>query len=185
MGKRIFDIIMSERDSRSGSSRDYYNNYDYKGDRIRRDDYMMRGDYSSYDSRYDNSRGSNGRDMQYYDNRSYDRSRGMDRGYSSNNHYLSREDMMKWERKIGKHFDESKLMPYLDREKIDFSMKDYTKDEMILLVNVMYSDYKEVLGEDPMNYIKMAKCFLEDKDSTIKGGEKLCAYYCLFVCDED
>ena len=41
---------------------------------------------------------------------------------------------------------------------------------------MVMSDYPQVANE-PHTYLSLAKDWLEDKDSKLKGSEKLCAYY--------
>ena len=64
-------------------------------------------------------------------------------------------------------------------------IKDYTEKEFCMTVNMLYSDYKDVLGEDVSKYVKMAKAFLEDEDSKFYGGEKLSMYYFIFADDDE
>ena len=75
------------------------------------------------------------------------------------------------------------LKQYIEKENVDFQSKDYTEEEFVMTVNMLYSDYKDVLGSDPSMYIKLAKKFLEDKDAVVKGGEKLSSYYYAIAYD--
>lgn len=65
-------------------------------------------------------------------------------------------------------------------KKIGVNFDKFSKKEFQVATNAMYSDYCEVLEKYGINkpevYASLAKAFLEDEDS-IKGGEKLSAYY--------
>ena len=49
--------------------------------------------------------------------------------------------------------------------------------DFYVLMNMMYTDYHEVLGEDVDKYIKMSEAWYYDPDTTKKGSEKLYCYY--------
>ena len=56
------------------------------------------------------------------------------------------------------------------------SFKDYDEEEFLTTYYMVISDYGTV-SNDPHYFIALAKGFLEDSDSNLKGGDKLCAYY--------
>lgn len=65
-------------------------------------------------------------------------------------------------------------------KKVGVDFNKFSKKAYQTAVNMMYSDYCEVLEKYGINkpevYAALAKAFLDDEDS-IKGGEKLSAYY--------
>ena len=56
--------------------------------------------------------------------------------------------------------------------------KEYDEHEFYVTVLMSYTDYKKTIGKGNMEgSLSLAKEFLEDEDSPIKGGEKLAVYY--------
>lgn len=51
-----------------------------------------------------------------------------------------------------------------DKILLDYNLK-INQIDFYVVMNMMYSDYGKVLGEDIETYIKMTKAFLEDKDA--------------------
>ena len=49
--------------------------------------------------------------------------------------------------------------------------------DFYVLMNMMYSDYHEVLGEDVDKYVEMSKAWYNDPDTSKQGAEKLYCYY--------
>lgn len=65
---------------------------------------------------------------------------------------------------------------------LSLDMESYNIHELCVTANMIYSDYGQVLGRfisksDTKTYVMLAKCFLEDKDSALKGWKKLAKYY--------
>ncbi|WP_281512261.1 hypothetical protein [Mammaliicoccus vitulinus] len=179
MNRYLLDVLMQRTDGRNpyGSRGGYVDSYGSS----RRD--------RSYDDEYRD--GMNRMDrMDRYD-RNYESREYRDEYSRRDGHYSELEDMKylknrtirKWSRDVGEHFQMEKIMPMLEKEDIRFETKDYTKEEFIMTMNMLYSDYNKILGDDPTVYIKMAKCFLEDKDSVVNGGEKLASYYYAMIYD--
>ena len=102
---------------------------------------------------------------------------------------LSTEEMKEWKKKIGEHF----TMPQIEQSMrtMDIQPKDFTPEELCMTANMLYSDYDKTLSrtipkEKEVNYYtSLARDFLDDKDASVKGGEKLAAYYACFVNDEE
>lgn len=109
--------------------------------------------------------------------------------------YLTEEDMRKWKQSLmnadgtrGEHFQ----MPQIEQamNMMNIVPKDYTPEELCLTANVMYSDYcdtfKNIIPKEKeyMYYTKMAKDFLDDKDASVRGSEKLATYYYCIVDGE-
>ena len=204
MRRVIMDKRMRDRDYRRGEyrSRSDYGRGEYRGSV----DY--RGDYAGYDyddedeARYDGRQGVKGTGRygiggsRYYGR---DRAReGME--YMDYAHEdgarLTRHDMMNWKEKMenadgsyGEHFTGGQIRQAVQAMGIE--MKGYNEKEMCLTANMLYSDYCEVLRpfipkeKEAYVYVNLAKAFLEDPDSSVKGGEKLAAYYYAIVDDDE
>ena len=160
------DRRMTKRDRYSKPiESDYYNVYNYRGEK-REQPELRRDERSDYASSYSSDMSMDGHKKPIY---------------------LTEEDMMNWKKSIGVRFHENDLRPYIQKERINFNdkEKDYTEKEFCMTVNMLYSDYKDVLGEDVSKYVKMAKAFLEDEDSKFYGGEKLSMYYFIFADDDE
>lgn len=200
MRRVIMDRRMRDRDYRRG---------EYRG----RNDYgrgEYRGDYAGYDyddeeeARYDGRQGVKGTGRygiggsRYYGRRS-DRAGG-DYGEYDYGHggemRLTRHDMMNWKEKMenadgsyGEHFTGGQIRQAVQAMGVE--MKGYNEKEMCLTANMLYSDYGEVLRpfipkeKEAYVYVNLAKAFLEDPDSSVKGGEKLACYYYAMVDDEE
>lgn len=192
-------IIMQSKDS--ARSRRDYNSYDSRRDYNydRRD---SRRDYN-YDSRQDRDYNRKGGDM--YD-RGYDQ--GYDRGYDqarrdyargrdrdSGDVSLSHEDMKEWKRSLenedgtrGEHFSIGQIEDAMNT--MGLSPRGYTVEDLCMTANMLYSDYCKTLktkisrDEEAMYYTSLAKDFLEDKDASVSGSEKLAAYYYCIVNDD-
>ena len=48
--------------------------------------------------------------------------------------------------------------------------------DFYVLMNMMYTDYHDVLGEDVESYVKMSEDWYNDSDAEKKGSEKLYCY---------
>ena len=68
-------------------------------------------------------------------------------------------------------------------------MKDYSEEELCLVTLMMYTDYcktiKKYAGMNMDIYIELAKDWLEDKDSELKGSERLAVYHDCIIEGED
>jgi hypothetical protein len=137
--------------------------------------YDMRGrgrDYG-YDMR---GRGGRGRDYGY--------DYGYDYGdYGDYGETLSDKELEEWCHKL-----KSKLT---DQEKQIFSkesiaqrskamgrpMEGFGEKELEVVTLMLLDDYKRTLGANPDTMIKLAFDWLDDKDASVKGAEKLTVYY--------
>lgn len=196
--------VDSRRDYRQGDYTRGYDRRDYESGR--RDyndygnDYMVNKDpYNDYgmdynrdynmdynmDYRTDYYRGTYGDTpfemMQY---RQYDQRRdyGMRNDYHSKK--LGREEIEMWSEKLMKEVDkphqdlisEHKVMQKAKDMGIKFD--EYSPEEFYVVVMMMYTDYCKTLGSVNIDtYIRLAKDWLQDEDSKLKGSEKLSAYY--------
>lgn len=138
-----------------------------------------------------------GRDYNY--NNDYARGRGRDYGYmpyypnymmdyaGDYGEKLTKEELEQWKHKLLQEVEE-KDRPFFTKEQIGqkarqmgVQMKDYNEDELVVATAMVYTDYcktaKKYIGNNMDFYIELARDWLEDKDSSIKGGEKLAIYY--------
>lgn len=127
-----------------------------------------------------NARGQYTRDRHFYDpmymnDYRYD--------YAGAN-MLSNKELMQWNQRLTNELEE-KDKNYFKYENIEKKAKDmgmtfdkYSFDEFYTTILMMVTDYCKTLGTaNPDVYLRLAKDFLEDKDSGLKYGEKLAAYY--------
>lgn len=153
------------------------------------EDYRRR-DYGDYDMR----RQDYGEDMRRWDEENYDMRyrdygdyrRGRDYGETEYGK-LSKKDMEEWKKNImnadgshGEHFKKEQVEQMTKQMGLNVD-KMGGLDVFLMTMNMMYSDYCSVakkFGVDrPEYYAELAKAFLEDKDSTSQGEEKLWVYY--------
>ena len=107
---------------------------------------------------------------------------------------LERQDMEMWKHELenadgtkGYHFE----LPQIEQamRSLGIQPKNYTEEELCMTANMLYSDYcktfKNIIPKEKeaMYYTSMARDFLEDKDASAKGSEKLMAYYHCIVKD--
>lgn len=101
---------------------------------------------------------------------------------------LERYDMDEWKHSLmnadgtqGYHFE----LPQVEQamRSLGIQPKHYTVEELCMTANMLYSDYcktfKNIIPKEKeaMYYTSMARDFLEDKDASARGSEKLMAYY--------
>lgn len=123
--------------------------------------------------------------------------RGYRRDYGDDEMKLDREDIEKWARELenadgtrGAHFTLSQIKQAAEALGIRPASGDFDEKELYITANMFYSDFCDVFKQfiprdkEAMVYTKAAKAFLEDKDSRLKGSEKLAQYYIDFVCKE-
>lgn len=140
-------------------------------------------EYPRYDRMYDYARGRNGRYMRdsYYDYPMYD---GAEEGM------LTDKELEHWAKRLLEEVDE-KDKPFFRFENIKKKAEDmgikfdkFSPMEFFVTVLMMATDYSKTIGTANMDvYLRLAKDFLEDKDSDAKGAEKLALYYDI-VCQE-
>ena len=103
---------------------------------------------------------------------------------SQGGEYLSDRDLQMWADKLMKKV-EDKDKQFLSRENIrkrademGIKFEKYSFEEFYVVVLMKYTDHCKTLGTANMDiYLKLAKDFLEDEDSSLKYGERLAAYY--------
>lgn len=111
---------------------------------------------------------------------------GYDYGYGDYGDYgetLSERELEEWCHKLKSELD--------DREKQMFSremisqkarqmgkpMEGFGEKELEVATLMVYTDYKNTIGQNPELAIKLAYDWLTDKDVKVKGAEKLAVYY--------
>lgn len=179
---------------RSGRDREMDYGHDYP-------EYDSRYDSRYFDRRMDYNYGrdmehhrEHSRPMEYemygvggmrpmYDGTDYARGRGRDYDYGYD--YASEdmekewhEELEKWGKKLKKHdiFNMPKEQIIQKARDMGVKFHDYNEEEFVTTYYMMISDYKNV-SNDPHFYLVLAKQFLEDDDTALKGSDKLCAYY--------
>lgn len=125
--------------------------------------------------------------------------RGRDYGvyadYGDYGEKLTKEELDEWKHKLMKEVEE-KDKQFFTKEYISqkarqsgAEMKDYNEDELLVATAMIYTDYcktiRKFAGNNMDIYIELAKDWLEDKDTELKGGEKLAVYYDCIVEGED
>lgn len=109
--------------------------------------------------------------------------------------YLEEEDMKEWKKMLknadgtmGEHFDKHEVEQAA--KSLGIMPQEYTMEDLCMVANMLYSDYcdtfKNIIPKDKevKYYTKMAEDFLDDKDSSVKGSEKLATYYYCIVSEE-
>lgn len=134
-----------------------------------------------------------GRDYGYdmrggYGRRDY----GYDYGYDDYGDYgetLSEKELEHWNKKLMEQLDErEKQMFSKDAimqkiKQMNIPMDGFGEKELYTATLAMYTDHKTSIGQNPELAIKLGRDFLTDKDSNVKGAERLCVYYDTFVED--
>lgn len=159
------------------------NPYGAKGGYIRDSDYYY-DDRRTRDYEYD------GRGRRY-EIEAYDRERSdydfrggdMRRDYHRSGP-LSDDELEKWAKKLNDNIeDKHKQFFKIDHiiskaEQLGVRFDKFTPDELYVTTLMMFTDYKDALNTvNADTYIKLAKLWLCDEDSSVKYGEKLKAYY--------
>lgn len=146
----------------------------------------------------DMARGGRGRDYADYD---YDM-RPMPYYYMRMRDYagdygerLTKEELEEWKHKLMSQMEGNEKQ-FFTKEQIGqkgrqmgLEMKDYNEEELVVATAMVYTDYcktaKKYIGNNMDFFIELARDWLEDKDSELKGGEKLAVYYDCIVMGED
>ena len=154
---------------RSMAQRDGRNPYGSRGGYVTS---SRRGKDRAY-MNYDNYRGG--------DNRMRDRNYNYDYGYDYASEDMEKEweeDLKKWREELKRYdrFNISKEQIIQSAKQMGAEFDKYNEEEFLTTYYMVMSDYPQITNE-PHIYISLAKDWLEDKDSKLKGSEKLCAYY--------
>lgn len=156
-----------------------------------------RRDYMATDNEYSRNTNKFGSGYEEHDpqNYGYDEDYGdydYEYGYDYNDMpKLTKQDIMEWKHKLvnadgskGEHFKMENILKAAKDMGIRFH--EYDERELCLTVNMLYSDYCEVLkpfispDRELYAYVALGKAFLEDEDAP-EGSEKLALYYYCIV----
>lgn len=162
-------------------SQDGHYPYQQYGERNRPMEYEMYGygiggirpmDYG-YDYNYDYARGGSrsGRDRNYNYDYGYDyASEDMEKEWG--------EHLKKWREELKRYdrFNMPKDQVIQNAKQMGVEFDKYNEEEFLTTYYMVMSDYPTIANE-PHTYISLAKDWLEDEDSKLKGSDKLCAYY--------
>lgn len=177
------DYNYSEYDSRNYGGRDRgYGNSDYGHYPQQYGEYNRPMEYEMYgiagvqpmmrNYGMDYARGNQRRDY------------GMDMNYDYGMDYGMEEEewhkhLKKWCEKLKEHdrFRMPKEQILQSAKQMGIKFEKYNEEEFLTTYYMIISDYPNELISSAQMAILFAKHFLEDKDSKLKGGEKLCAYY--------
>ena len=147
-----YNYSYPERDNRYDER--HYRPMDYE-----QNDYAR--DYDDY-GEYDMARG-----RRYWDYADYD----MDREWN--------EHLKRWteELKQNDKFKVGKEQVIQMAKQMGVKFDQYNEEEFMTAYYMILSDYDGQLISSPQTAVAFAKKWLEDKNSKLKGSEKLCAYY--------
>ena len=138
----------------------------------------------------------------YYGMPEQDYGRGRDYGYRRDYNYdygydyggdygesLSSEELHKWQKKLMEQLDEREKQMFRKEaiipkfKQMGIEMKDFNEEELYTLTLAKYTDHKQSIGQNPDLAIKLARDFMIDPDSNVKGSERVAVYYDTFVED--
>ena len=117
---------------------------------------------------------------------------GYDYGYDYGGDYgeaLSSEELHKWQKKLMEQLDEREKQMFRKEaiipkfKQMGIEMKDFNEEELYTITLAQYTDHKHSIGQNPDLAIKLARDFMLDDDSNVKGSERVAVYYDTFVED--
>lgn len=109
-----------------------------------------------------------------------------DYGYEDYGDYgetLSEKELEHWNKKLMEQLDErEKQMFHKDAimqkiKQMGKPMEGFGEKELYTATLMSYTDDKEFIGQNPDLAIKLGYAFLADKDTKVRGAEKLCVYF--------
>ena len=104
---------------------------------------------------------------------------------------LSEKELEHWGKKLKEKLDErekqmfSKEIIAQKAKQMGREMKEFGIEELEIVTLMLYDDYKKSIGQNPDLAIKLAFDWLDDKDASVKGAEKLAVYYDCIVEGEE
>lgn len=105
------------------------------------------------------------------------------RDYGDYGETLSTEEMDHWCKKLKEELNDqekqmfSKEMISQKARQMGKPMEGFGEKELEVTTLMIYTDYKNTIGQNPDMAIKLAFDWLTDKDVAVKGAEKLAVYY--------
>lgn len=103
--------------------------------------------------------------------------------YGEGGERLSEKELEHWCKRLKDQLDDrekqmfSKEMISQKAKQMGKSMEGFNDKELEVATLMIYTDYKQSIGQNPDLAIKLAYDWLTDKDVAVKGGEKLAVYY--------
>lgn len=117
---------------------------------------------------------------------------GRRRDYGDYGETLSEEDLEKWCKKLKEQLDDREKQMFskeaiMQRAKqTGRSMEGFGAKELEVATLMIYTDYKQSIGQNIDLAVRLAFDWLTDKDAAVKGAEKLAVYYdCIVEGDDD
>lgn len=175
------------RGDRAYSQQDYARDYGYderdRGYDSRSDYNDMRGEYRPIEAMGYFSGYYGGQDRRYDRGNDYNDYGDYEGDYGET---LTKEELKKWEEKLMEEVDEPQAKQFFKKENVEqkarqMGVKVDKPEELAVASLMVYTDYckalKPYIGSNMDIYIKMGDMFLNDKDSEVKGGEKLALYH--------
>lgn len=171
-----------------------YRGGDYRGGQMSGDGHYMHGRQSGYEpvefmgycqGYYGSPEQDYGRGRDYgYDMRGR-RDYGYDYGYDYGDYgeVLSEQELEKWNKKLLEQLDEREKQMFskeqiMQRAKaMNKPMEGFGEKELYTATLMWYTDNKEFFGQNVDFAVKGGYAFLADKDTKVRGAEKLCVYY--------
>ena len=167
-----------------------YRGGDYRGRQMSGDGHYMHGRQSGYEpvefmgycqGYYGSPEQDYGRGRDY----GYRRDYGYDYGYDYGDYgeTLSEKELDEWCHKLKGQLDDrekqmfSKEMITQKAKQMGKQMEGFGEKELEVATLMVYTDYKNSIGQNPDLAIKLAYDWLTDKDVKVKGAEKLAVYY--------
>lgn len=105
---------------------------------------------------------------------------------------LSEKDLDHWCKKLKEQLDEREKQMFSKEaiskhaKTIGRQMEGFTEKELEVATLMIYTDYKQSIGQNLDLAVRLAFDWLNDKDASVKGGEKLAVYYdCIVEGDDD
>lgn len=105
---------------------------------------------------------------------------------------LSEKELDHWCKKLKEQLDEREKQMFSKEaiskhaKTIGRQMEGFTEKELEVATLMIYTDYKHSIGQNLDLAVRLAFDWLNDKDTAVKGGEKLAVYYdCIVEGDDD
>lgn len=117
---------------------------------------------------------------------------GQNRNVGDYGESLTTEDLEKWCKRLKEQLDEreksmfSKQAIMQHAKQIGRSMEGFGEKELEVATLMIYTDYKNSIGQNLDLAVRLAFDWLNDKDTAVKGAEKLAIYHdCIVEGDDD
>lgn len=126
-------------------------------------------------------------------NQDFARGQGNKRNdYGDYGETLSEEDLNKWCKKLKEQLDEREKQMFSKEaiarhvKQIGRQMQGFGEKELEVTTLMIYTDYKNSIGQNLDLAVRLAFDWLNDKDAAVKGAEKLAIYHdCIVEGDDD